>query len=222
MKNFLAFTLAETLIVIGIIGVVAALTLPNLNSSTGDKEKVVKLKKIYSNLNDAMGRAIAVYGPYNEWNNNVTKAGDRLTEFMKLSKNCGVGSESCMETVANTSLTNSPDMNIGSSSLESNYTFICADGTAVAISVQSNSIYVDIDGKNSGINKTGKDVFGFSINTSTGEITPKGPRDDTDRALGEECLQLGGSNCTKWVIENENLDYLKCSSKLSVSNITCK
>jgi len=31
MKN-LAFTLAETLIVMGIIGVVAALTLPNLNS----------------------------------------------------------------------------------------------------------------------------------------------------------------------------------------------
>ena len=44
----------------GIIGVVAALTLPNLNSSTGDKEKVAKVKKIYSNLNDAFGRAEAV------------------------------------------------------------------------------------------------------------------------------------------------------------------
>ena len=62
-----AFTLAETLIVMGIIGVVAALTLPNLNSSTGDKEKVAKVKKIYQNLNDAFGRAQAVYGPYNEW-----------------------------------------------------------------------------------------------------------------------------------------------------------
>ena len=46
----LAFTLAETLIVMGIIGVVAALTLPNLNSSTGDKEKVAKVKKVYSNF----------------------------------------------------------------------------------------------------------------------------------------------------------------------------
>ena len=43
----LAFTLAEVLIVIGIIGVVAALTLPNLNHATGDKEKVTKVKKIY-------------------------------------------------------------------------------------------------------------------------------------------------------------------------------
>ena len=67
IRKAFAFTLAETLIVMGIIGVVAALTIPNLNSSTADKEKVAKLKKVYSNLQDAFGRAEAVYGPYNEW-----------------------------------------------------------------------------------------------------------------------------------------------------------
>ena len=41
-KKILAFTLEETLIVMGIIGVVAALTLPNLNS----KEKA----RIYSGV----------------------------------------------------------------------------------------------------------------------------------------------------------------------------
>ena len=51
MKNInllvetIAFTLAETLVVMGIIGVVAALTIPNLNQSTGDREKVARLKK---------------------------------------------------------------------------------------------------------------------------------------------------------------------------------
>ena len=67
IRKAFAFTLAETLIVMGIIGVVAALTIPNLNSSTADKEKVAKLNKVYSNLQDAFGRAEAVYGPYNEW-----------------------------------------------------------------------------------------------------------------------------------------------------------
>lgn len=67
LKKAFAFTLAETLIVMGIIGVVAALTIPNLNSATADKEKVAKVQKLYSNLNDAFGRAQAVYGPFEEW-----------------------------------------------------------------------------------------------------------------------------------------------------------
>ena len=72
MKNInllvetIAFTLAETLVVMGIIGVVAALTIPNLNQSTGDGEKVAKVKKVYANLEDAFVRATAVYGPFDE------------------------------------------------------------------------------------------------------------------------------------------------------------
>ena len=46
MAKKIAFTLAETLIVMGIIGFVAALTIPNLNSSTADKVQFAKVKKI--------------------------------------------------------------------------------------------------------------------------------------------------------------------------------
>lgn len=100
MAKKIAFTLAETLIVMGIIGVVAALTIPNLNSSTADKEKVAKVKKIYQNLDDALGRAQAVYGPYDEWTLNITnttsinqRIGERITEFMKVSKNCSTSNQ---------------------------------------------------------------------------------------------------------------------------------
>ena len=96
-RKAFAFTLAETLIVMGIIGVVAALTIPNLNSSTADKEKVAKVMKVYSNLKDAFGRAEAVYGSVDEWFSGdanataqATRAGERLSEFLKVSKNCGV------------------------------------------------------------------------------------------------------------------------------------
>ena len=82
----LAFTLAETF-------VVAALTLPNLNSSTGDKEKVVKLQKLYQNLEDAFGRAQAIYGPINEWCSGISNNTDcskkyvnRLSDFLKITK----------------------------------------------------------------------------------------------------------------------------------------
>ena len=66
-RKALAFTLAEVLVVLGIIGVVSALTLPNLNQNTSEKEKVVKLKKVYSELNDAVGRAVVEYGPVSVW-----------------------------------------------------------------------------------------------------------------------------------------------------------
>ena len=65
----------------GIIGVVAALTVPNLNSSTGDKEKVTKVKKIYSNLEDAVGRAQAIYGPFDEWFINDTTYDAKTKRF---------------------------------------------------------------------------------------------------------------------------------------------
>lgn len=62
-KKSLAFTLAEVLVVIGIIGVISALTIPNLNQNTGEKEKVAKVKKAYATINEAVARAEAEYGP---------------------------------------------------------------------------------------------------------------------------------------------------------------
>ena len=63
----LVFTLAETLIVMGVIGIVAALTIPNLNSSTNNMEKVAKVKKTYVQLVEAQDRATAIYGPIETW-----------------------------------------------------------------------------------------------------------------------------------------------------------
>ena len=63
----LAFTLAETLIVMGIIGVVAALTIPNVNKNTNHARQVTKFKKTYAEINEALDRATAVYGPLKTW-----------------------------------------------------------------------------------------------------------------------------------------------------------
>lgn len=50
MAKAKAFTLAETLITIGLIGVVAAMTLPTVISTFQDKIAVARLKKAYSVL----------------------------------------------------------------------------------------------------------------------------------------------------------------------------
>ena len=48
------FTLAEVLITLGIIGVVAAMTLPSLVSKYKDKELTTRAKKAYSSINQAV------------------------------------------------------------------------------------------------------------------------------------------------------------------------
>ena len=59
MKKFFAFTLAEVLITLGIIGVVAALTIPTLISNHRKKVYVTQLKKAVNTLTNAYGLMLA-------------------------------------------------------------------------------------------------------------------------------------------------------------------
>lgn len=61
-----AFTLAEVLITLGIIGVVAALTMPSLIQSHRKQTTLSKLKKISSVIGQANNLAVVDYGDYRE------------------------------------------------------------------------------------------------------------------------------------------------------------
>ena len=61
-KTKAAFTLAEVLITLGIIGVVAALTLPNLIANYQNKVLAARAKKAYSSISQAIKMAEAEYG----------------------------------------------------------------------------------------------------------------------------------------------------------------
>ena len=223
-----AFTLAETLIVMGIIGVVAALTLPNLNSSTGEKEKVAKVKKIYQNLQDAFGRAEAVYGPYDEWFKNdadkTTRFANRLTEFMKISKDCGT-STGCFK-VGNTKRLNGSAGYADYGSASDAAKFITADGTAIAIEVNDAysppcvTMVVDIDGPNKGAFTEGIDIFYFELEsqyTSLDNGQGIHPLNHYFNASASSC-RTGGVSCASWIIKFDNMDYLKTDNTGKCTN----
>ena len=65
--RYCAFTLAEVLITLGIIGVVAALTMPSLIQNYQKKKAVTQLKAAYSILSQAFERAKADYGDMEYW-----------------------------------------------------------------------------------------------------------------------------------------------------------
>ena len=58
-KRKFGFTLAEVLITLGIIGVVAAITIPTVINKTRNIETISRLKKIYSVLSQALNNAKA-------------------------------------------------------------------------------------------------------------------------------------------------------------------
>ena len=62
-----AFTLAEVLITLGIIGVVSAMTIPTLMANHRKKVVETKLEKIYSVMNQAINLTNAEYGDVTNW-----------------------------------------------------------------------------------------------------------------------------------------------------------
>ena len=90
-KNKWAFTLAEVLITLGIIGVVAAMTLPTLIQKYQEKVTVNKLKKMYSVLSQAYN----LYRIDNELEiipytaEGAEKAFNIFKPYLKIATDCG-------------------------------------------------------------------------------------------------------------------------------------
>ena len=97
-----AFTMAEVLITLGVIGIVAAMTLPTIITSNRHKVLESHLKKSYS----VIAQALDMYQAENEvkltpaWIPRSTTPGEWnevkqiLMKYLNVSKDCGMGSES--------------------------------------------------------------------------------------------------------------------------------
>lgn len=237
MRKNKAFTLAETLVVMGIIGVVAALTIPNLSSSTANKENVARVQKAYSTINEAFERVQAEYGNIQRWpsrdfgwngNNATDFFANRMSEYLKVSKNCARNAnQGCM--ASSVKFLNGTSTTSGYSAVTdadtSAYKMILADGTGLAIQVVSGAIFmnVDIDGPRKGSGTIGKDWFGFVYDaSSTKKVIPANTSNLTSSFAT-------GTGLTAWVIETGNMDYLKAvngtckknNKKLDWKNTTC-
>ncbi|MDR1327710.1 MAG: type II secretion system GspH family protein [Heliobacteriaceae bacterium] len=93
-----AFTLAEVLITLGIIGVVAALTMPSLIANYRKKEIITKLKREYSVLSQAVERSKVDNGDIGGWDWSLSTQSfieTYLLPYLNISKNCGTTGTDC-------------------------------------------------------------------------------------------------------------------------------
>ena len=222
------FTLAEVLIVIGIIGVVAALTLPNLNHATGDKETGTKVKKIYSTLTEAFDRAQVIYGNADTWFKDLNdddyaakseRAAKRITEFMKVSKDCGFEA-GCFSSgpLLETDGSEYSDAENYLESLQSGHTYMVTLADGISLGFSRSKIRVDIDGQKKKKNQAGKDLFDFTFYTFESEASSHGANLNQIYPSAQPNSwkeDLATQYATAWVIENSNLGYLKCPEELN-------
>lgn len=191
----LGFSLAEVLITFGIIGVIAAITIPSLFTKISEFQNIAKLKVSYSILTNSLKLAQQAGDDWTTWEyyHNPTCTKDiynTLSKYMKVSQNCGTA-DGCWQQTKVKSNKNALYAN-PNGLFEESYSFILLNGISFCFDiwrgynisdvagVSTNNlinpdavlvIAVDVNGKQSP-NTLGKDVFLFVL-TANG-IIPSG------------------------------------------------
>ena len=161
------FTLAEVLITLGIIGVVAALTMPSLIANHKKKEIITKLKRQYSVFLQVIKRSEADNGDIADWD--WSQSVELFTEtyilpYLQISKNCSTTGTDCW-------LPDNKAYGLHGSRIEdysrtNYYTAVLNDGTSLVFLKQSGPhhfhITVDINGAKPP-NKFGIDTFAMTL-----------------------------------------------------------
>lgn len=94
IKKILAFTIAEILIVLAIIGIVAAYTIPSLINDSQKTVYVIGLKKAYSEINQVLSQITTDYNCTGDLRctgifGGNPHPGSIIASYMKIAKNCG-------------------------------------------------------------------------------------------------------------------------------------
>lgn len=207
MRKFLnGFTLAEVLITMGVIGIVASMTLPSVIKHYQKQRTVSQLKKAYTVMAQALKMSTIDNGDLSNWDvSNYPNSKDYVEKFfkpyLKTIKTCNTPSEcgykgpnanrdiwACYNSKGTVTCYSRWYPN-GTTALVLpdgvHVIFQTKDSYGNAITSPSRGISVDINGSK-GPNAYGKDYFGFIINNKG--LLPAG------NALSEQDLK---SNCSK-------------------------
>jgi len=175
-----AFTLAEVLIVLGIIGAIAAMTLPPLIVGQQKQTTVERYKKVYSTLANMVTLSTVNNGPVDSWDTSFTTYNHAtdipwlqkyILPYLSISKSCnatgnsGCWADGCIKAPSGNNISMMPNN-------DGNFMkYVLNDGTSIAFIFRDHltiEILVDLDGPNKGNNQMGKDIFDFRLTDHSG------------------------------------------------------
>lgn len=216
-NKFRAFTLAEVLLVVAIIGITAALALPNLSQSVDEDKYVMLAKTTYNQLESGFSRMLAnksideiISDAGATTKADTTKAiVSELSKYIKMTKNCGNDVTQCYNLSKNyveydgSSIEDKPF----ASSFSDAAAFTLPSGAVVIVvsvgSVAGDNIYIyfDVDGVK-GPCKKGIDIFNFNIGSDELELPRYGSSDGSIDTTYD---------ALNWILSVDNMDYLHCN-----------
>ena len=212
-----AFTLAEVLITLGIIGIVAAITIPTLSQKLYEKRTVTQLRAVQSILAQAIKAAEAEDGEVEGWGLKQDRSkedaeliAEKLRKHMKVAHDCGTEPDTngfCFPNTTFTYLNGNKSPNYANRDYY--YKIVLNNGASIFIqSYPDNTdndegylnFNVDINGPKPP-NTVGKDLFDF--NYSKGSVRPNGaPGSEAD---GECDKKKSGWGCAYYVLQTGKL-----------------
>ena len=228
-----SMTLAEVLITLGIIGVVAAITLPTLINNYQNTQYVTSLKKAYTEFNEVLKEMSADAGCVNDLQcsglfdtgTTTQSLGDEFVKYVKVIKNCGTNiMQECQSATTN--------RNYDGTGIDEDwhgyYKVRTADGMSIFISNYRNNcsadwsttilgymtqvcgeILVDLNGPKKP-NNVGRDFFVFYITNGKGAfLYPTGGKDDNTAGTNRWWNYNNSNRCSS---SNKNGTY--CSGRV--------
>lgn len=196
-----AFTLAEVLITLGIIGVVAAMTIPSLIQNTNKQEIITNVKAASSILwqatiliNNDCGDDLmnCIDSPTASTDNDPTSRAEVTALYkakLRIAKDCTDTSAGCFADVTYKYLSNDPFTNLHTISWMKDAQFLLSNGMSVGFdwNVSTFILHVDINGPKPP-NQMGKDLFSFIWDSTKHTLNPINWGDCGTSAQGYSCV----------------------------------
>ena len=223
LNKFVAFTMAEVLLVVAIIGITAALALPNLSQGIDEDKYVMMAKATYSELDSGFSRMFAnkslreIYTDANASTDaqRCKAIVDELSKYVKMGKNCGNSLTQCYNSSKSYKKADGSVIDdtwpSGKSSNSAAFTLLSGAVVIVYGNDERISVDFDVDGEK-GPCKCNVDIFRAAIDhVNLDSLTANLQYwvDESEKA-GDAYLDPD-YDALEWVLSKGNMDYLHCN-----------
>ena len=234
-RRMKGFTLAEVLITLSILGVIAAISISNIHQNFQTRATVTKLRQIYADIDRAFSQAVLEHGSISNWfitypgrpdttdgSKSTTNIYNIMKSYFKVKEECTQNSGNCFSPLSEIKNRVGGDthFSLNPTSYGNDKMFALNNGMSIWIHAHDKqrcldgaycfAMFVDVNGPKAP-NRFGVDFFTINaFNGTDGKadfLKPECIKKNCNQ--GDKSAPQAGKGCECWIIYKGNMDYLK-------------